>query len=51
MLEKDGGNLKIIGYTLPRRSQIFEKEEMRNVFLAQSMVDKKFEDGDREVLS
>jgi Integrase zinc binding domain/RNase H-like domain found in reverse transcriptase len=51
ILEKDDENLKIIGYTLPRRSKVFEQKEVRNAFLAQSMSGKKFEDRDRAVLA
>ena len=40
-----------MGYTLPRRNTSLEQEEVQNAFLAQSMMNKKFEDKDRVVLT
>ena len=47
----DKENIKITGYALPKSLSIFEEGEVRNAFLAQSMMDPKFEDHDREVLT
>ena len=43
--------LKIVGYTLPRRARAFEEGEVRNAFLAQSMENPKYEDEDRALLT
>jgi hypothetical protein len=48
---EDLENLKITGYTLPRRSETFSSGEVRNAFLAQSMVNTVYEDSDREKLA
>ena len=42
---------KIVGYTLPREGKVFQCEEIRNAFLAQSMISPEFKDRDRVVLS
>jgi len=47
---EDLENLKITGYTLPRRSETFSKGEVRNAFLAQSIMSPNYEDLDREKL-
>ena len=44
-------SIKITGYSLPRNLRVFEEGEIRNAFLAQLMMDPKFEDQDREVLT
>jgi hypothetical protein len=51
ILEKHEENIKIVGYTLPRQSRTFQREEIRNAFLAQSMTEKRFEDSERAVLA
>jgi len=51
MFEKCGEEIKIVGYTLPRKGEIFQSGEVRNVFLAQSMENPIFEDSERELLS
>jgi hypothetical protein len=48
---EDLENLKITGYTLPRRSESFSLREVRNAFLAQSMMNTVYEDSDREKLT
>src|SRR5277367_2138164 len=48
---EDLENLKITGYTLPRRSETFSSGEVRNAFLAQSMMNTVYEDSDREKLT
>ena len=47
----DKENIKITGYALPKSLSAFEEGEIWNAFLAQSMMDPKFEDRDREVLT
>jgi hypothetical protein len=49
----EGGNdqYKFTGYCLPKRGSSFDNDEVRNVFLAQSMQNPVYEDSDREVLS
>ena len=49
----EGGNdqWKITGYALPKTGDHFAKEEVRNVFLSQTMENPVYEDKDREVLS
>jgi len=42
---------KFVGYTLPRKGTEFKDGEVRNAFLAQTMIDSKFEDEDRRLLS
>ena len=42
--------MKITGYTLPRRSATFSEGEVRNAFLAQSVTSPAYEDADREKL-
>ena len=49
---EQGENLtKFVGYTLPRKGTEFKEGEVRNAFLAQTMMDPKFEDEDRRLLS
>ena len=40
-----------MGYTLPREGMEFKDGEVRNVFLAQTMMNSKFEDEERRLLS
>ena len=49
----EGGNdqWKITGYALPKVGGSFEKEEVRNVFLLQTMENPIYEDSDRKILS
>ena len=42
---------KFVGYTLPRKGTEFKDGEVRNVFLAQTMMNSKFEDEERRLLS
>src|SRR5271154_2688597 len=51
VVERDGEAIKFVSYTLPRRGENFEEGELRNVFLAQGMGNKCFEDSHREILS
>ena len=51
VVEKDGDTMKIVSYTIPRQGEIFEKGEIRNAFLSQSMENKFFEDPDQDLLS
>ena len=44
-------DMKITGYTLPRKTEKFEKREVRNAFLAQSISSPVYEDTDREQLT
>jgi hypothetical protein len=40
-----------VGYTLPKCGSSFQKDEVRNAFLAQTMENPVFEDSDRDLLS
>ena len=51
MIDESDGVYKISGYTLPRKGNVFQGGEVRNAFLAQSMMSPKFKDKDRVVLS
>ena len=51
MIDESDGVYKIVTYTLPREGNVFQGREIRNAFLAQSMMSPKFEDKDRVVLS
>lgn len=51
VLEHEGDDCKIVGYTLPKEGKVFQTGEIRNAFLAQAMGNPQFEDTDREVLS
>ena len=51
IIEGSNDQYKITGYCLPKKNGSFEKEEVRNVFLAQTMDNPVYEDRDREVLS
>ena len=51
VVEKEKDTMKIVSYTIPRWGEIFEKGEIRNTFLSQSMENKCFEDPDWELLS
>jgi hypothetical protein len=51
IFEKDDDDCKIVGYTLPRVGESFQNDEVRNVFLAQTMENPIFEDSDRAILS
>jgi hypothetical protein len=50
-IEGSGDQWKITGYCLPKKGDCFQKDEVRNVFLAQTMENPVYEDRDREVLS
>jgi hypothetical protein len=51
ILEHENDQCKIVGYTLPKKGKIFPFDEVRNVFLAQTMGNPIYEDSDRAVLS
>jgi hypothetical protein len=51
ILENDDKNVKIVGYTLPKRGEGFQNGEVRNAFLAQTMLNPIFEESDRKLLS
>jgi hypothetical protein len=51
MIDRSNGVYKIVRYILPREGNVFLGGEIRNAFLAQSMMNPKFEDRDRVVLS
>src|SRR5271154_1090184 len=51
VIERDENLTKFVGYTLPRKGTEFKDGEVRNVFLAQTMMDSKFEDEERQLLS
>ena len=51
ILEGDNDRLKIVGYASPRKGKCFQDNEIRNVFLTQTMDSPIYEDSDREVLS
>jgi len=51
IIEEDGGQYKITGYCRPKHNGKFENDEVRDVYLAQSMDNPVYEDSDREVLS
>ena len=46
VLEREETKCKIVGYTLPKAEKSFENTEIRNTYLAQSMGNVVFEDGD-----
>src|SRR5271168_574510 len=50
VVEQQDEKAKIVGYTLPKRGEVFEDGEVRNAFLSQSMECEHFEDSDREKL-
>ena len=50
-IEGSGDQWKITGYCLPKHEDSFQNDEVRNVFLAQTMENPVYEDSDREVLS
>ena len=49
-LEGSGDQWKITGYVLPRGKEKFESNEIKNVFLSQTMLAPVYEDSEREVL-
>ena len=51
IVEESDGQYKFTGYCLPKQNGSFDIEEVRNIYLAQSMDSSVFEDRDREVLS
>jgi hypothetical protein len=51
MIEADKNDVKIVGYTLPKQGKIFRRSEVRNAFLAQTMLNPIFEEWDRNLLS
>ena len=51
IVEGDGDRYKFTGYCLPKKNGSFGKDEVRSVFLAQTMDNPVYEDRDREVLS
>ena len=50
-IEGSGDQWKITGYCLPKHEDSFQNDEVRNVFLAQTMENPVYEDSDRGVLS
>ena len=50
-MEEDNGQYKFTSYCLPKNNSSFDIEEVRNVYLSQSMDNPVFEDKDRAVLS
>ena len=51
IIEGSGHQWKITDYTLPKNGKSFKNNEVRNVFLAQTMSDPVYEDSEREILS
>src|SRR5277367_1069328 len=51
VIEQDENLTKFVGYTLPRKGMEFKDGEVRNAFLAQTMMNSKFEDEERQLLS
>lgn len=51
IVEGDNDQYKFTGYCLPKHGSSFDNDEVRNVFLAQSMQNPVYEDSDRQVLS
>src|SRR5271156_2669185 len=51
VIEQNENLTKFVGYTIPRKGMEFKDGEVRNVFLAQTMMNSKFEDEERRLLS
>ena len=51
VLEGSSDQWKITGYALPKKGEHFPDNEVRNIFLAQTMGSPIYEDSDREILS
>ena len=51
IVEGSDDQYKFTGYCLPKRGNNFDIDEVRNVFLAQTMENPVYEDSDRAVLS
>ena len=51
LVDGDNDQYKFTGYCLPKQGNVFQENEVRNIFLAQSMEGPVYEDKDREVLS
>ena len=51
IVEGSDDQYKFTGYCLPRHGSSFDNDEVRNVFLAESMDNPVYEDTDRKVLS
>ena len=51
IVEGSNDQYKFTGYCLPKQGKSFENDEVRNVFLAQSMENPVYEDSDRVILS
>jgi hypothetical protein len=51
IVEGSNNQYKFTSYCLPKQNGIFQKDEVRNVFLAQSMDNPIYEDSDRSILS
>jgi len=51
IVEESDGQYKFTGYCLPKQNGSFDKDEVRNVYLAQTMDNPVYEDSDRAVLS
>jgi hypothetical protein len=51
IVEADGDQYKFTGYCRPKQNGSFEIEEVRDIYLAQSMDNPVFEDSERAVLS
>ena len=47
MIEGSREDWKFMGYTVPQKGKTFEDGELQNVFLAESMTNREFEDEDR----
>jgi hypothetical protein len=51
IVEGSNDQYKITDYCLPKRNGVFENNEVRNIFLAQTMDNPVYEDSEREILS
>ena len=51
ILEQEGDQCKIVKYALPKKGENFQENEVRNVYLAQTMETPVYEDTDRNILT
>ena len=51
ILEQEDDKCKFVAYALPKRGKNFLKDEVRNVYLGQTMENPIYEDSDRQILS
>jgi hypothetical protein len=51
IIEGDNDQYKFTGYCLPKQNGVFDNDEVRNIFLAQTMDNPIYEDSERAVLS